>query len=159
QPVSNRPAVLDQSAYTDLLSTLIDAALKATPGQNNQRVVVRPGMARVNVGPQQPTDAQTEQNNARRLLAGLTTLLPAIDQYLPAKASQVRQKMAEVGMQPNPGMAQLFNGQNEPTTDALVQAAATAPQQMQTRLYQQAAYKALDEGDTDRARQIATDHL
>jgi hypothetical protein len=30
---------------------------------------------------------------------------------------------------------------------------------MQDRIYQQAAYKALDEGDTDRARQIATDHL
>ena len=158
QAVSNRPAVLDQSAYTDLLSTLIDAALKATPAQNNQRVVGRPGMGRVNMGPQQPTDAQTEQNNARRLLAGLMSLMPAIDQYLPAKASQVRQKMAEVGMQPNP-VAQLYNGQNEPTTDALIQAAATAPQQMQTRLYQQAAFKALDEGDTDRARQIATDHL
>ena len=38
-------------------------------------------------------------------------------------------------------------------------AAATAPPQMQSRLYQQAAYKALDEGDTTRARQIATDHL
>jgi len=30
---------------------------------------------------------------------------------------------------------------------------------MQSRIYQQAAYKALDEGDTERARQIATDHL
>jgi hypothetical protein len=30
---------------------------------------------------------------------------------------------------------------------------------MQARIYQQAAYKALEEGDTDRARQIATDHL
>src|ERR1041384_3820318 len=57
-------------------------------------------------------------------------------------------------------MAQMFNGtQGEPTADALVQAAATAPQQMQSRIYQQAAYKALEEGDTDRARQIATDHL
>jgi hypothetical protein len=40
-----------------------------------------------------------------------------------------------------------------------LQAAATAPQQIQSRLYQQAAYKALEEGDTDRARQIANDHL
>jgi hypothetical protein len=30
---------------------------------------------------------------------------------------------------------------------------------MQSRIYQQAALKALEEGDTDRARQIATDHL
>jgi hypothetical protein len=69
--------------------------------------------------------------------------------------------MTEMGMQANPAMnmAQIFNGQGEPTTDALVQAAASAPQQMQARIYQQAAYKALEEGDTERARQIATDHL
>ena len=154
------PAVLQQSAYVDLMSAAVDAALKATPGQNNQRGN-RPIMGRGNVDPQPPTDAQTEQNNARRLLSGLQQLMPMIDQYLPSKASQVRQKMTEIGMQPNSGiMAQLFNGaQGDPSTDALVQAAATAPQQMQSRIYQQAAYKALEEGDTDRARQIATDHL
>jgi hypothetical protein len=152
------PAVLEQSAYVDLLSTAVDAALKATPGQNNPRAN-RPIMGRANIGPQPQTDAQAEQNNARRLLGGLQQLMPMIDQYLPAKASQVRQKMTEVGMQPN-SMVQLFNGvQGEPSTDALVQAAATAPQQMQSRIYQQAAYKALEEGDTERARQIATDHL
>ena len=154
----NWPAVLDQSAYVDLLSTVIDAALKATPpNQNNQRVAVRPGMPRPN--PSAPlTDAQTELMNARRLLAELQALLPMIDQYLPGKASAVRQKMTEMGMPPGPGM-QAFNGQTEPTIDALVQAAASAPQQMQARMYMQAAYRALDEGDTDRARQIATDHL
>jgi hypothetical protein len=57
-------------------------------------------------------------------------------------------------------IAQTFGAlQGNPTTDALVQAAAVAPQQVKARLYQQAAYKALEEGDTERARQIATDHL
>jgi hypothetical protein len=86
-----------------------------------------------------------------------------IDQFLPAKASQLRQKMTEMGMPPSPGLpyaAQTVNGiQSEPTADSLVQAASTAPPQMQSRIYQQAAYKALEEGDTERARQIATDHL
>src|SRR5258705_13119803 len=40
-----------------------------------------------------------------------------------------------------------------------MQAAAIAPQQMQARIFQQAAFKALDDGNTDLARQIATDHL
>jgi hypothetical protein len=40
-----------------------------------------------------------------------------------------------------------------------MQAAAVAPQQMQARIYQQAAFRALDDGNTDLARQIATDHL
>src|SRR5207249_7142844 len=45
------------------------------------------------------------------------------------------------------------------TSDSLLSAAATAPPQLQARLYQQAAFKALDEGNTERARQIASDHL
>jgi hypothetical protein len=158
---------LDQSAYVDLLSSVIDAALKTTPGaQNNQRGPANPrvravGPGATNVG-QEPTSAQIEQNNARRLLVALQVALPMIDQYLPAKASLVRQKMSEVGMPGNsPGnIAQTFSAlQGNPTADALVQAAAVAPQQIQARLYQQAAYKALEEGDTERARQIATDHL
>jgi hypothetical protein len=111
---------------------------------------------------QAPTEAQVEQNNARRLLAGLQVALPVIDQYLPAKAALVRQKMTEMGLASNAPMnvAQTFNAlQGNLTADALVQAAASAPPQMQARIYQQAAYKALEEGDTERARQIATEHL
>jgi hypothetical protein len=165
---TSRPPVLSQTIYVDLLSTVVDAALKATPStQNNQRGGGPQG-ARRGAGagpqptPQPPTEAQVEQNNARRLLNGLQMTLPMIDQYLPLKAAMVRQKMAELGMQNNSmaNLAQTVSAlQGEPTADALVQAAATAPQQMQSRLYQQAAYKAIDEGDTERARQIATDHL
>ena len=165
-------AVLGQTAYVDLLSTVVDAALKATPGaQNNQRgggpvnvrrSAVGPVVAGLNNAPQPPTDAQIEQNNARRLLAGLQQALPMVDQYLPSKAPLVRQKMTELGLSNTSpiNLGQTFSAlQGNPTADALVQAAATAPQQMQTRLYQQAAYKALEDGDTERARQIANDHL
>jgi hypothetical protein len=157
------PAVLGQSAYVDLLSTVVDAALKATPSaQNNQRGPVnvrRPGQ--VNTPPAPLTDAQIEQNNARRLLGGLQSTLPMIDQYLPSKAPLVRQKLSEMGMGgATMNVAQTFSGlQGNVTADSLLQAAATAPQQLQARMYQQAAYKALEEGDTDRARQIANDHL
>jgi hypothetical protein len=159
--------VLGQSTYVDLLSTVVDAALKATPAtqSNNQRVNVpvrRGGTGSGNNNQQPLTDAQIEQNNARRLLAGLQQTMPMIDQYLPSKASLVRQKMTELGVSNNTAMnmAQTFSAlQGNPTAEALMQAASTAPQQMQTRLYQQAAYKALEEGDTDRARQIANDHL
>ena len=109
-----------------------------------------------------PTDAQIEQNGARRLLATLQMSLPLLDQYLPGKATQVRQKLAEVGMSTNSPlsfMQTLGALQGDPSTDALLQTAAVAPPQMQPRLYQQAAYKALEDGDTSRARQIATDHL
>lgn len=163
-PSFGRVPSLEQALYLDLLTSAVDAALKAQlPAQTNQRG--RPANqrgARQVSGPQPPTEAQIEQNNARRLLAGLMMSLPLIDQYLPAKASALRQKMTEVGMLNNPtqNFAQTMNSiQRNPTADALVQAAATAPPQMQSRLYQQAAFKALEEGDTERARQIANDHL
>jgi hypothetical protein len=52
-----------------------------------------------------------------------------------------------------------MNTLQQADAEALVQAAATAPPQLQSRLYQQAAVKALEDGNTDRARQIATDYL
>jgi len=149
---------------------VVDLALKAAP-LTSSSPVRRPGQPPVRngvtaVGPngaiQQPTEAQLEQNGARRFLASLQTALPMIDQYLPAKSALVRQKLAEVGMPTNPplNMQPLLNPYgNTATADALIQAAQTAPPQMQPRLYQQAAFKALEEGNTDRARQIATEHL
>ncbi|HKG60941.1 MAG TPA: hypothetical protein VKB05_14365 [Pyrinomonadaceae bacterium] len=156
------PAVLGQSAYVDLLSTVVDAALKATPPTiNNQRGGGPPNIRGGGVGPQPMTDAQIEQNNARRLLAGLQQSLPLVDQYLPTKAALLKQKLSEMGLTSSTtSLAQTFSGlQANATADSLLQAAATAPQQIQSRLYQQAAYKALEEGNTDRARQIANDHL
>src|SRR6201988_57931 len=171
QPTTGPQPVLGQTVYVDLLSTVVDAALKAGPAtvQTNQRGGGGPQAVRrsITVGPQAaatpqpPTEAQIEQNNARRLLNGLQLTLPMIDQYLPSKAPLVRQKMAELGMTNNAmNLAQTFNAlRGDITADALVQAAQTAPQQIQARLYQQAANKAIEEGDTERARQIANDHL
>jgi hypothetical protein len=45
------------------------------------------------------------------------------------------------------------------TSDSLMTAASTAPPQAQSFFYQQAAQKAIDEGNTERATQIANDHL
>lgn len=167
-----RGPVLDQASYIDLLGTVVDNALKATATTQTatQRLAISPGTPtarRTTTGfintQTQPTDAQIEQAGARRLLAGLQVALPMVDQYLPGKSSQVRQKLVEVGFANNNSqvnLAQAFSAmQGNQTADTLIQAAAVAPPQMQPRLYQQAAYKAIDEGDTNRARQIATDHL
>ena len=160
--------VLDQSAYSDLMGTVIDTALKATPqtannqrGPNNPRGRGPNGVGQIDVQTQL-TDAQLEQINARRLLSGLQMVLPQIDQYLPSRAQSVRQKMTELGMDNSRfTLAQTWITlqQGNANADSLVQAAAAAPPAIQSRVYQQAALKALDEGNTDRARQIATDHL
>lgn len=166
-PVGGRPAVLEQAAYVDLLSAVIDAALKATP--NNQRT---PTLTRGRATPSAPVtggrppqpvtppEIQNEQNNARRLLGSLQQSLANIDQYLPARAAPVRQKLLEMGIA-SPGLPQSAIVMTDPkmTVDSIVQAAITAPAQMQPRLYQQAAFRALEEGNVDRARQIATNNL
>ena len=164
---TGRTPVLEQGAYIELLGTIVDLALKAAP-LNSSTPARRPGQpavrGTVNVGPngalQQPTEAQREQNGAHRFLASLQTALPMIDQYLPAKSALVRQKLVEIGMATNPPLNVQFPVlQGQTTADALIQAALTAPPQMQPRLYQQAAFRAIEEGNTDRARQIATEHL
>jgi len=92
----------------------------------------------------------------------LQTMLPQIDQYLPERAQAVRQKLTELGINNNANLNfgnQLRTAMQQGTSDSLVAAASTAPPQIQPRLYQQAAQKAVDEGNSDRALQIATDHL
>jgi len=163
--------VLSQSTFADLISAVIDAALKATPLTATQRA----GNARALGNPRgrgpggaiggsdinAPTDAQIEQNNARRLLFGLQGLLPQIDQYVPGRATAVRQKLTEVGGNNNPrqSFTQFNSLMQKGSADSILEAAPIAPPQVQSRLYQQAALKALDEGNADRARQIANEHL
>jgi hypothetical protein len=162
-------AVLGESAYHDLMDNAITAALSVTsagPMVNNPR---GGGGARVVRGPQQqqqqqtqPSDEQARQNNARTILFSLQTMLPQIDQYLPERAPSVRQKLTDLGINNNSTMNfgnQMRVAMQQGTSDSLETAAKTAPPQIQSRLYQQAAQKAIDEGNTDKAVQIATDHL
>jgi hypothetical protein len=149
------------------MNTVIDAALRTTRQPANTPGGGNNGRGRGNFGAAQssnqsaPTDAQLEQQNGRRLLQGIQTLLPQIDQYLPARGAAVRNKMTELGMGNNSRMAfdQISTLMQQGSADTLLAAAPSAPAPLQSRLYQQAAQKALDEGNVDRARQIANDHL
>jgi hypothetical protein len=159
--------ILSESAYHDLMDNAVTAAL-STPlpagGNNNLR---GGGGGRVVRGPQTnqqnpPDETQVRQNNARMMLFALQTLLPQIDQYLPDRASAVRQKLTELGVGNNPNANfgnQMRTAMQQGTSDSLAAAASTAPPQIQPRLYQQAAQKAIDEGNPDRALQIANEHL
>lgn len=166
---SNRIPVVSATSFVDLLNAVIDSAMKFTPPTATQRQGNgrNPGGGRgrapvvIGNADSQPGDAQVEQNNAGRLLAGLQQLLPQVDQYLPNRAVALRQKITETGGNNNTrqSYAQFGTLMQQGTTDSILQAAPIAPPQLQPRLYQQAAMKALDEGNADRARQIANDHL
>jgi hypothetical protein len=162
----NSAQILSESAYHDLMDNAVTAALSVTslaPGGNNPRG----GGNRIVRGSQPnqqnpPDETQVRQNNARMMLFALQTMLPQIDQYLPERAPAVRQKLTELGMGNNTNANfgnQMRTAMQQGTSDSLATAASTAPPQMQPRLYQQAAQKAVDEGNPDRALQIANDHL
>jgi hypothetical protein len=168
-PVSNQ--VLTPSAYHDLLDATVTAALNAqrpAPGSTMGNVAVINGggpggrgfRAPQVVQSNPPDEAQVQQNNTRALLMNMQMMLPQIDQYLPDRAQVVRQKLTEFGLSNNMmNYGQMANAMRTNTSESLMNAASVAPPQIQPRLYQQAAQKAIDEGDTDRAVQIANDHL
>src|SRR6266852_3764517 len=171
KPAANTAQVLNESAYHDLMDNAVTASLNVTSlGQGNMN---RGGGGRgpfraAQQNPQStssqntPDDTQVRQNNARMLLFGLSTMLPQIDQYLPERAPVLRQKLTDLGMGNNAMMNygnQIRTAMQQGTSDSLEAAAKVAPPQIQSRLYQQAAQKAVDEGNTDRALQIANDHL
>lgn len=163
----NSAQILSESAYHDLMDNAVTAALSVTslaPGGNNPRGVGGNRIVRGAQPNQQnpPDETQVRQNNARMMLFALQTMLPQIDQYLPERAAAVRQKLTELGMGNNTNANfgnQMRTAMQQGTSDSLAAAASTAPLQIQPRLYQQAAQKAVDEGNTDRALQIANDHL
>ncbi|HEY6045788.1 MAG TPA: hypothetical protein VIU65_04245 [Pyrinomonadaceae bacterium] len=173
---ANNARVLSESSFHDLLDNAITAALTAAPRTNtggaNQRraqrgeAVMIGGDANGGVfmtSPPPPLDpAQVQQNNARMLLRGLQGMLPQIDQYLPERSQAVRQKLTELNMGNN-SLAdfgnQMRNVMTQGDSESLANAASTAPPPLQSRLYQEAARRAVDEGNTDRALQIASEHL
>lgn len=165
-PRAGAPAVLDETAYHDLMNNAIAAGLSATsagPAGNIPRG--GPGVRGVR-GPQpqqQPnmSDEAQRQNNARALLFSLQTMMPQIEQYVPERAAAVKQKLADLGFN-NAQVGNLANqmrAMQQGSSDSLVTAAGTAPPQLQSRLYQQAAQRAIEEGNTERAVQIANEHL
>lgn len=162
----NSGQLLAESSYQDLMRTLVEAALRATPAQPGQRSANGgrargPNTGRPNNGQTTLSDGEIEQNNARRLLSAAQSLLPKIDQYLPDRAQSLRLKITEVGGGNNRAfeMSQAMSAMQRGDSNSLETLAASAPSQMQNRIYQQAAMKALDEGDVSRAQSIADDHL
>ncbi len=165
-PSRNQP-YLEASGYSDLMGSVIDAALRAAPQAATNQPRQNRGRGRGGFSSNQATAnptmsaAEVEQMNARRLLSALQTLLPRVDQILPARAQAVRQKITELGLNNNQraNINQIFSNLDQQSSAGLLASAAAAPAGMQSRIYRRAALKALDEGNPDLARQIASEHL
>ncbi|MDQ3687970.1 MAG: hypothetical protein M3430_20525 [Acidobacteriota bacterium] len=93
----------------------------------------------------------------------LSSIMPQVEQYAPARLPLLRRKLAQFQQELDPhaktmrDLESLMSGGTTP--EAILGVAAKAPREMRSVLYQQAAWQAMQKGDTDRARQIIHDNV
>jgi hypothetical protein len=136
----NEAPTVDAQTYKDLMEMVLTAALKI-PSKLDQ------------------TDDVT-RNAAENLLNGLQALMPEIEKYSPERAVLLRRKGAEFNEMLDVS-ARFYNENAEllekGSVDDLLEAARRAPQEMRYELLSQAANRALEGGDVERARRIVND--
>ncbi|MDT4895448.1 MAG: hypothetical protein QOH25_525 [Acidobacteriota bacterium] len=121
---------LNEAQLRDLLEMVTTAALGATPNPS--------------------------------LFTFLPALMPEIEKRMPERAPALRRRIAESVRAIDPQERMYFEYQEltqRGTIEALLEAAAKAPDKARLMLYEQAAWKALNKGDAERARQIVNDHI
>jgi hypothetical protein len=130
------PIALDDQTRRDLLSQLVNAALA-------------------------PTDARNG-NGAQYLLNSLQQFMPDVERYVPAQAQALRSRSAQLtraNASMNPGQQEYQNAMQATSLDAMLDLAAKASPEMRGQIYSAAAWRAMNEGATERARQIIGEHI
>jgi hypothetical protein len=137
------PMPNSQQAYRDILNSYVGAALKLTS---------------------KSMLSQQEAEKGRNLLRNIKGYLPEVETYLPSRAAALRAKLNEFDdalyYSPQEKYFQEYNQkmQNK-SAQELMTMAPTAPQEVRENIYQQAIYKALEQGDKETARKIARENL
>jgi hypothetical protein len=138
---------------------------------NNQQIVNLPNPRQLHVDDQarhaliqmmaralmSATGAQQRSGNLYNLASALQQTLPEVDRYAPEQATALRRRLNEVEQTMNPQAAlwrQYQTLMQDGTTDALLDAAASAPQEIRGQLYQAAVGHALNDGNLERAREL-----
>ena len=99
-------------------------------------------------------------NFARALLGHTQSILPEIEKYSPARAPQVRAKLAQFdkAFYQDPSNRYSAEMLASKTVDEIVEMAGSASAGARTYLYREAVDKAINEGDAAAARRILKDH-
>jgi hypothetical protein len=131
---------LDRRAVQDLTNALVKAAMGGGPNRQGEGF----------------TEGFTSMEP--NWLTQLQPLMPGVEKLVPAYAPALRQRMAELEkanlvVQNNP-WARYQEVINKGTAEDLLEASKNAPPEMQGNLYQQAAWKAFNQGDIEGARGI-----
>lgn len=133
-PNPRRP-VLDEATRRELVGALANAAVNA-PGN--------PGRS----------------GNVGNLLSTVRQLMPEVERYAPAQAAGVRRRLESIDRRIEPGSPREFRQLMETgTPEALIEAAAKAAPEARQQLYRTAAWKAFNDGNPERARQIINSNI
>ena len=135
---SFQPPQANEDAYRDLMDTLTNAALAIVPGN------------------------QTSINLAQNVSNQLQSYMPQIEKYAPARVGPLRQwsQSVELTLDPSARMyREIGEISQSGTADDIVALAQKYPPELRDQVYQQAAWKAFSSGDTNRARQIASEMI
>ncbi|HEX8889479.1 MAG TPA: hypothetical protein VF779_09895 [Pyrinomonadaceae bacterium] len=95
-------------------------------------------------------------------LLPLSFVMPEIKKQYPERAQILYSRIREATSRLAPEQRMYFENQELIQTgsvEALLEAAAKSSEKMRDMLYEQAAWKAIQSGDTDRARQIVNDNV
>ena len=95
------------------------------------------------------------------LLMQLRPLMPELEKRVPARAAQLRQRLAELDkvLDPRARAWDEYETVWSKPPDAILEEAAKAPADVRPHLYMTAAQKLLRSGDAERARQIISDNV
>lgn len=101
------------------------------------------------------------------LLSSLQEMMPIVEKYAPSRAAQLRRK-AEPQRSADGEDGEIINAQGwgkyshifeKGSVDEILTAANKAPEGIREALYHRAALKLMEEGDTDRARQLINERV
>jgi hypothetical protein len=126
-----KPFKMDEQATRDLAEVVINSALKPSLHASGFLMQIKP-------------------------------LMPELEKLSPTRASQLQRRLTELEKTLDPqskAWMQFESAVQGGTPDSLLEAAAKAPAEMRSSLYQAAAWALLQKGDTDRARQVITENM
>jgi len=140
------PSTFDDQLLRELMDMVVTAALDAHPPARHTAI----------------EDADEEDDAGGELLAALRGMMPEVQRYAPTKAAALKTAMDEFDkkLDPRSRVAQDVDKVIEGgSVDAMIETAEKMSGEQKDALYSQASYAALSKGDTDRARQIALEHI
>ncbi len=136
---------LDERMIQELMSMVVNAALARTAKDTKKR-----------------DEDEDDEEPGEYLLMELESMIKDVEKYVPTRAAALKARIAEINGDEDPEekkAAEFESVMEKGSTEAMIEAAAKAPEEIRNNIYQQAAMKAFADGNTDKAKQIINDHF